>query len=191
MTGGDCQQLSHPALQMLLNSLQMFFRQVNAFMALEPEPDHAAELLCLLWPHVLRAHLLIGDVVGVRTGFGVLVQVRIIFLAGIAKQGQPVVKNGGGRKDAAAVVIPQDAKVSKVAVLLLDQSVKNQHTADLLRKQRARLGIVSKAGGNAPGSDNAPDGDIGRIDVGKQGACRAGNAFTALQVRMHGVQEHG
>ena len=45
MTGGDCQQLTHPALQMLLNGLQMFFRQAQAFVALEPEPDHAAELL--------------------------------------------------------------------------------------------------------------------------------------------------
>ena len=65
MTGGDCQQLTHPALQMLLNGLQMFFRQVNAFMALKPEPDHSAELLFLLWPHDLRTHFLIGDVVGV------------------------------------------------------------------------------------------------------------------------------
>ena len=44
MTGGDCQQLAHPALQMLLNGLQMFFRQVEAFVALEPEPDHTAEV---------------------------------------------------------------------------------------------------------------------------------------------------
>ena len=79
-------------------------------MALEPEPDHAAKLLFLLWPHDLCTHFLIGDVVGVRTGFCILVQIRIIFLTGIAEQGQPIVKNGGGRNNVAAVVIPQDAK---------------------------------------------------------------------------------
>ena len=48
MTGGDCQQLAHQALQMLLNGVQMFFWQAQAFVALEPEPDHAAEMLFLL-----------------------------------------------------------------------------------------------------------------------------------------------
>src|SRR5699024_618227 len=91
----------------------------------------------------------------------------------------------------AAVVIPQDAEVSKVAVLIVDQGVKHQHTADLLGKLRPQLVVVGKAGGNAPGSDNAPDGDIGRVDVGKQGALRSGNAFPVLQVIMHGVQAHG
>src|SRR5699024_1611522 len=42
-----------------------------------------------------------------------------------------------------------------------------------------------------PGPDNAPDGDIGRVDVGKQGTLRGGNAFPILQVIMHGVQTHG
>ena len=102
-------------------------------MAFEPEPDHAAKLLFLLWPHDLRTHFLIGDVVGIRTGFCILVQVRILFLAGIAEQGQPVVKNGDRRDDVAAV----------------NQSVKHQHTADLLGKLRPQLVIVGKAGGNA------------------------------------------
>ena len=92
-------------------------------MPFEPEADHPPKLLFLSGPHDLRAHLLIGDVVGVRTGFCILVQIRIIFLTGIAEQGQPIVKNGGGRNNVAAVVIPQDAKVSKVAVLIVNQSV--------------------------------------------------------------------
>ena len=89
------------------------------------------------------------------------------------------------------MVIPQDAEVSKVAVLIVDQGVKHQHTADLLGKLRPQLVVVGKAGGNAPGSDNAPDGDIGCVDVGKQGTLRGGNAFPVLQVIMHGVQAHG
>ena len=92
---GDGKELSYPALQVLLNGLQVFLRQIEAFMPFESEADHPPKLLFLLGSHDLRAHLLIGDVVGVRTGFRILVQMGIILFPGIAEQGQPIVKNGG------------------------------------------------------------------------------------------------
>ena len=130
-------------------------------MALEPEPEHTVKLLFLFWAHGLRTHFLIGDVVGGRTGLSVFILIRIVFLAGIAEQRQSVVKNGGGRNDVAAVVIPQDAEVSKVAVLVVNQGIKHQHAADFPRKLQPQLVIVGKASGNAPTSGNVPDGDIG------------------------------
>ena len=115
----------------------------------------------------------------------------IVLFPGIAEQGQPVVKNGGWRDDLPAVVIPQDAEVAKVPILVVDQRVKYQHTAKLLGKLCSQLVIPGKASGNSPGSDNAPDRDIGRVDIGKQLALRGRNAFPVLQIIMHSVQPHG
>ena len=56
------------------------------------------------------------------------------------------------------------AEISKVAVLVVNQGIKHQHTADLPGKLRPQLVIVGKAGGNA---------------------------FPVLQVIIHGVQAHG
>ncbi len=41
----DRQKLTHPALQMFLNSPQVLFQQIETGMTPEPESDHVTELL--------------------------------------------------------------------------------------------------------------------------------------------------
>ena len=144
------------------------------------ETDHAPELLLLLSPHDLRTHLLVGNVIGIGTGFCILVQMGIVLFSGIAEQGQPIIKDRGWGYDLAAAVIPQDAEVAEMPVLIVNQRVKHQHTAKLLGKLCPQLVIVVKTGGNTSRAHNAPDGDICRVDVGKQPALRGRNAFPVL-----------
>lgn len=148
------------------------------------------ELFFLSASHNFCAYLLIGDVIRIRAAFGVLIQMGIVLFHGIAEQGQPVVKNGGWRDNLTAVVVPQDTEISKVPIFVVDERVEYQHTAKLFGKRRSQFIVIGKTSCDSSGAHNAPDGNIGRIDIGKQGAFRSGNALPVFQIIMYGVQPH-
>ena len=105
-------------------------------------------------------------------------------------QGQAIIKNGCWGDDLAGVVVPQQAEVAEVSVLVVDQGVKHQHAAKLFPKLIAQGIIVVKAGLDAACPYNAANGDKRRVDAGKQPAFGSGNALPIFQVIMHGVQPH-
>ena len=114
-------------------------------MPLEFETDHPAKLFLLLRSHDRRTDLLKGQTVGVCAHGGVFLQgrkIRQLIPACIRKQGESVIENGRWCNNLSGMVVPENAKVSEVTVLIVDQGVKHQHTAELFSEICSHAVIV-------------------------------------------------
>ena len=123
------------------------------------EPDHTAKLGLLDRPHHSMANFLVGHLIWRRPHFGVGFKVGETVKVVLARKGhqrQAVVKNGGRGDDLACMVVPKQAKVSKVSVLVINQRVKYQHTPQLLSKLPAQSVVVVKAGLDAIALNQPP-----------------------------------
>lgn len=99
-----------------------------------------------------------ADAVGRSAGLGVGVQVLEILRHGEVEQGHPVVKHRRCAGDLPGVVVPQDAEVAEVPVLIVDHSIEHQHTPDLLIGFRSKLPVILQAGFQPPSRTIRPMG---------------------------------
>lgn len=156
----------------------------------EAEADQTAELVALLRAHDLPADRLVGHAVGIGTGLGIFREVLVILGHSIVKQRQAVVKDRRRAKDLPAGIIPQNAEVAEVPILVVNHRVEHQHTFQLLGSLFADALIEIQTGLNAAAFHDPPDGDIGGVNIGEELALGGQNVLPVLQIVMDGVQPH-
>src|SRR5699024_5677192 len=92
--------------------------------------------------------------------------------------------------DLTAVVVPQEAEIAEVPVLVVDQRIEHQHTAKLLGERLSQFIVIVKAGGDSAAFDQPPNGDVRGVYIGEQRAFGRGDSLPVFQIIMHGVQMH-
>ena len=89
------------------------------------------------------------------------------------------------------MVVPQDAEVSEMSVLIIDHRIEHQHTLDLLIGFRSKLPVILQAGFQATLPHNATDRDIGGVNIREQLAAGGQDALPVFQLVGHRIQAHG
>lgn len=162
-------------------------------MSLEGKSNHPPQLRFLLRPHDPGTDLLKGDMVGVRPGLGIGRQSSRggqIFLSRKTQQGKTVVKDGGWAGQLSRMVIPQEAKVPKMPILVVYEGVEHQHTAQLFPILRIQTVIIVETRLERPRLHKAGRRHIGRIHIGEQMAFGGSNALPVFQIIPDSWQPH-
>ena len=125
----------------------------------ELEVHHSPQLRLLLCTHYLFTHILIGNAVGIGMGLCIRTQVFEIIRHCIVEQRQAVIEDGCRGDNFARVIVPQQAEVAEVSVLIVNQGIENQHTAKLLVELVAQGLVIIKAGFQRRLAEKTPDRD--------------------------------
>ena len=176
------EQLSCAFSKLLFNRRKPFFGQIERRVAVEPEAHHLAKLRLLPCAHHLFADLLIGNPVRVGTGFSVFFQPFEIIGHSEIEQRQSVVENGGGGDNLPGVVIPENAEVPEMSVLIIDEGVENKHTAKLLIEIITQSFVVIQTAFQRDFFQDTANGNKGNIDVRKEFTLGGEDTFPILQI---------
>ena len=156
----------------------------------ELEVHHSPQLRFLLCTHYLFTHILIGNAVGIGTGLCIRTQVLEIIRHCVVEQRQAVIEDGCRGDNFARVIVPQQAEVAEVSVLVVNQGIENQHTAKLLVELVAQGLVIIKAGFQRRLAENTPDRDERGINIRKQPALGSKNTFPVFQVVLYAADAH-
>ena len=108
----------------------------------QDEADELSQLPGLDGSHDLLADTLKTDAVGRPTGLGIGVQILEILWHGEVEQGHPIVKHRRRAGDLHGVVVPQDAEVAEMSVLIIDHRIKHQHFVQCVDKLDSHLLVI-------------------------------------------------
>ena len=125
----------------------------------ELEVHHSPQLRLLLCTHYLFTHILIGNAVGIGMGLCIRTQVFEIIRHCIVEQQQAVIEDGRRGDNFARMIVPQQAEVAEVSVLIVNQGIENQHTAKLLVELVAQGLVIIKAGFQRRLAEKTPNRD--------------------------------
>ena len=88
------------------------------------------------------------------------------------------------------MIVPQQAEVAEVSVLIVNQGIENQHTAKLLVELVAQGLVIIKAGFQRRLAENTPDRDERGINIRKQPALGSKDPFPVFQVVLYAADAH-